>query len=105
VAPVPQAARDTAESLRNAPNSVVSGGPRRRRETLKVLAPSAVPLLPEGPLKRSIWLFIIAPWYKSGRYLISYRGLNGRRALAPAYRVHVASHAAPKPTMDLGRGE
>ena len=36
--PVPQAARDTAESLRNAPNSVVSGGPRRRRETLKVLA-------------------------------------------------------------------
>jgi len=34
--PVPQAARDTAESLRKAPNSVVSEAPRRRPETLTV---------------------------------------------------------------------
>ena len=57
---MPQAARDTAESHRTTPNSIVSEAPRRRRETLTVLVPPAHPLLPEGPLKRSIWVSITA---------------------------------------------
>jgi hypothetical protein len=45
---------------------------------LKVLAPSAVPLLPEGPLKRSIWVFIIAPWYKPRFLLERLKALLGK---------------------------
>ena len=66
--PVPQAARDAAESLRIAPNSVVSEVPRRRRESLTVPVPPALPLLPEGSLKRSIWVSITVPWYKHASY-------------------------------------
>ena len=57
---VPLAARDAAESLQKAPNSVVSGGRQRRRESLTVPVPPAHPLLPDALPKRSIWVSITA---------------------------------------------
>ena len=62
---VPLAARDAAESLQKAPNSVVSGGRQRRRASLTVPVPPAHPLLPDALPKRSIWVSITARWYKS----------------------------------------